>query len=354
VSRDGANGEVLTFGLFDWLDDDGTHEVARLYSERLDMVEQAEALGFDIYHLAEHHGTPIGLATSPNVFLAAVAMRTERIRLCPLVYVLPLYNPIRLTEEIRMLDHLSHGRLEVGFGRGSSPYELGYYGVAIEDTKESFPRTLARVRSMMTDGGMAPGTEGEMSVPPLQRPHPPLWYPSSNPESIPRLGREGFNTILGFAFNSPPVAEVRQRRGEFFAGVQDAGADVPMGGAGAPSPRFGILRHVYVGETDAAARKEAVPALTDYHKNLNYVRTRHGVDVPELDFDALIEQGLALIGSAETVRDSLARLLHDTGANHFAGAFTFGSLPHEQARRSLQRFATEVLPATAPVAAEAD
>ena len=107
MSRDGANGEVLTFGLFDWLDDDGTHEVARLYSERLDMVEQAEALGFDIYHLAEHHGTPIGLATSPNVFLAAVAMRTERIRLCPLVYVLPLYNPIRLTEEIRMLDHLS-------------------------------------------------------------------------------------------------------------------------------------------------------------------------------------------------------------------------------------------------------
>ena len=345
MRADGASGDGVTFGLFDWVDDDGTHEVARLYEERLQMVEHAEAQGFDIYHLAEHHGTPIGLASSPNVFLAAVAQRTSRIRLCPLVYVLPLYNPLRLVEEIRMLDQLSGGRLEVGFGRGSSPYEAGYMGVSAEEARASFADTLAFVRTLMSEGSMAPGTEGEMSVPPRQRPHPPMWYPSSNPESIPRLGREGFNTILGFAFNSPPVEEVRQRRGEFFAGVEQAGADVPMGGAGVSSPRFGVLRHVYIGDSDQSAREEAVPALREYHKSLNNVRTRHGVAVRGLDFEALIEEGLALIGSAATVRKRLEQLLDDSGANHFAGAFTFGSLPHERARRSMQRFAEEIIPA---------
>ena len=343
MATGGGNGGDVTFGLFDWLDDDGTHEVARLYEERLQMVEHAESQGFDIYHLAEHHGTPIGLASSPNVFLAAVAQRTSRIRLCPLVYVLPLYSPLRLVEEIRMLDQLSGGRLEVGFGRGSSPYEAGYMGVSADEARAAFNDTLAFVRTLMNEGGMAPGTEGEMAIPALQRPHPPMWYPSSNPESIPRLGREGFNTILGFAFNSPPVDEIRQRHGEFFAGVEEAGAQVPMGGAGASSPRFGILRHVYIGDSDQSARDEAVPALTAYHRNLNTVRTRHDVAVRELDFDALIEQGLALVGSADTVRKRLEELFDATGANHFAGAFTFGSLPHAQARRSLQHFAEAVI-----------
>ena len=336
-------GHPVTFGLFDWVDDDGTQEVGRLYNERLAMVQQAEAAGFDIYHLAEHHGTPIGLASSPNVLLAAVAQRTSRIRLCPLVYVLPLYDPLRLVEEIRMLDHLSGGRLEVGFGRGSSPFELGYFGRTAEEVAETFPTTLERVRELMTGGGMAPGSQGQMSVPPLQHPHPPMWYPSSNPQSIPRLGREGFNTILGFAFNSPPVEEVRQRQAEYFAGVEEAPPDVRLGGAGADSPRFGILRHVYVGESDAQAREEAVPALTDYHANLNDVRRRHGVEVKALDFEHLIDQGLALIGSVDTVRDRLIQLLGDTGANHFAGAFTFGSLSHDRARRSLERFAEQVM-----------
>lgn len=347
MTEDISGGGDITFGLFDWVDDDGAGDVAQLYANRLELLEQAESLGFDIYHLAEHHATPIGLAASPNVFLAAAAQRTERIRLCPLVYVLPLYHPVRLVEEIRMLDHLSQGRLEVGFGRGSSPYELGYYGVSAEQAKESFPDTLARVRALMTEGATAAGGDAdgkvELSVPPLQRPHPPMWYPSSNPESIPRLGREGFNTILGFAFNSPPVAEIRERHGEFFDAVEQAPADIPMGGAGARSPRFGILRHVYVGESDAAAREEAIPALTDYHRSLNHVRRRHGVDVRPVDFEALIDQGLALVGSADTVRQQLTTLMADTGANHFAGAFAFGSLSYDRARRSLQRFADAVV-----------
>ena len=77
----------ITLGLFDWIDSDGVRAPGQLYRERLDLLAEAEPHGFDIYHLAEHHGTPLGLAPSPSVFLAAAAVRTTRIRLSPMVYV---------------------------------------------------------------------------------------------------------------------------------------------------------------------------------------------------------------------------------------------------------------------------
>src|SRR3954463_3046572 len=118
----------LSFGLFDWIDR-GNRPVQQLYEERLRLLEAADAAGFYAYHLAEHHATPLGMASSPGLFLAAAAQRTRRIRLGPLVYLLPMYNPLRLIEEICILDHLSGGRLDLGIGRGVSPYELGYFGV---------------------------------------------------------------------------------------------------------------------------------------------------------------------------------------------------------------------------------
>ena len=98
----------VAFGLFDWIDR-GKVPLQRLYEERLQLLEVADAAGFFGYHLAEHHATPLGMAPSPALFLTAAAQRTRRIRLGPLVYLLPLYNPLRLIEEVCMLDHLSGG-----------------------------------------------------------------------------------------------------------------------------------------------------------------------------------------------------------------------------------------------------
>lgn len=110
-----------TFGLFDWIDR-GTVPLHQLYAERLRLLEAADAAGFFCYHLAEHHATPLGMAPSPALFLTAAAQHTQRIRLGPLVYLLPLYNPLRLIEEVCMLDHLSGGRLELGVGRRALHY----------------------------------------------------------------------------------------------------------------------------------------------------------------------------------------------------------------------------------------
>ena len=132
----------VTFGLFDWIDR-GKAPLHQLYEERLQLLEAADAAGFSGYHLAEHHATPLGMAPSPALFLTAAAQRTRRIRLGPLVYLLPLYHPLRLIEEVCMLDHLSGGRLDLGIGRGVSPYELGYFGVDAAQSRAIFNETLA-------------------------------------------------------------------------------------------------------------------------------------------------------------------------------------------------------------------
>ena len=112
----------MDFGVFDHIDTDGQN-LRDFYAARLRIVEQCERAGFHAYHVAEHHGTPLGLAPSPGLFLSAAFQRTTKMRLGPLVFILPLYDPLRLIEEIAMLDQMSGGRLELGVGRGTSPLE---------------------------------------------------------------------------------------------------------------------------------------------------------------------------------------------------------------------------------------
>src|SRR5438034_4967665 len=107
----------MDLGIFDHLD---RREVPldEFYESRLRLLEKYDAAGFSAYHLAEHHATPLGLAPVPGIFLAAATQRTRRIRLGPCVYCLPLYDPLRLIEEVCMLDQLSRGRFDLGVGRG--------------------------------------------------------------------------------------------------------------------------------------------------------------------------------------------------------------------------------------------
>src|SRR6202167_453023 len=112
--------------------------LATAFDERLKFAVAAEAAGIYCLHLAEHHGTPLNMVPVPGVFMGALARATKRMRMGPLVYLLPLYSPLRLIEEICMLDHLSYGRLDVGVGRGVSPYELKFHKVEHEDSRDIF------------------------------------------------------------------------------------------------------------------------------------------------------------------------------------------------------------------------
>ncbi len=150
------------------------------------------------------------MAPSPGLFLAAATQRTRRIRLGPLVYLLPLYNPLRLVSEICMLDHLSNGRLDLGVGRGVSPFELAYYGVSFMDSREIFEEGLAAlIKGLRNDHLEHRGPHyridrAPMELKPLQRPNPPFWYGVTSPESVSFAARHGMHMVgLG------PIAMVK-------------------------------------------------------------------------------------------------------------------------------------------------
>src|SRR4051794_25607969 len=127
----------MQIGLFDHIEASG-RDLATTFDERLQFLQAADEAGFYCAHFAEHHCSPLNMVPVPGVFMGAVARLTKRIRFGPLVYLLPLYSPLRLAEEICMLDHLSRGRLEVGIGRGVSPFELGFHKIDHDQSRDIF------------------------------------------------------------------------------------------------------------------------------------------------------------------------------------------------------------------------
>ena len=190
----------MQIGLFDHVEH-GDRPLARLFDERLKFVEAAEAAGIYCLHVAEHHATPLNMVPVPGVYLGAVARSVKRIRLGPLVYLLPLYSPLRLIEEICMLDHLSHGRLDVGVGRGVSPYELKYHKVEHDRSRDIFIDAFKCVSTGLTTDRLTYESEhySYKDVPielrPLQEPHPPFWYGSSNEIGSTWAGEQGLHFV---------------------------------------------------------------------------------------------------------------------------------------------------------------
>ncbi len=345
---------MVRFGVFDWLGDCGL-DLADHYARRLALVEHADRLGLWCYQVAEHHGTPLGMAPSPNVFLAAAAARTRRIRLGPLVDVVPLYDPVRLVEEICMLDHLSGGRLELGVGRGGSPGELALYGVRPEQTRDIFREALDIVLMGLRTGRF--DHEGEhftrtgVATPlrPLQRPYPPLWYPTSFPDSVPWIAGQGLSLALGFLLEKQGT-DAGEMLSRYRRTWEEHRGDEGRLNAHVAEPAYGVIHHVVVADSDAVAYALARPALRRFFESFNHIwLTQRGIEYYPSDVEAFIERGHVLLGSPATVRDQVARVL-GLGGNYLAGVFAFGDLPAEASMRSLELFAREVAPAVGATA----
>lgn len=344
----------MHFSLFDWLEHDG-RPLGETLEDRLRMLEHAEALGFHAYHLAQHEGTPLSLNGAPSVVLAAVAARTQRLRLVPTTYCLPWFNPLRLYHEICLLDHLSRGRLEVGIGRGASPIEGRYYGIESVDQARSMAQEvmdillLAFRSDVLTYHGKHFSYEGlELYDKPYQTPYPEFWYPSSNIESAEFIGAHGFHTSHNFAPNAVAKTHLDRVRAAYAAHASDAGR---MNGHAA-SPHVTNTRHVYVAATDGQAIDEARPAFDLWAQHISHLSGRFS-DRPRdgLSLEARIANGTALVGSPETVRKAVQAMVDETGINYFLGVFAFGNLPLDRVQRSMSLFAAEVIPAFATVPA---
>lgn len=309
------------------------------YADRLRIIEAYDAAGFDSYHVAEHHGTPLGMAPSPGLFLASVAQRTRRIRFGPLVYILPLYHPLRLAEEIAMLDRLSNGRLNVGIGRGISPIESGLYGNDPAEGQARFDEVLAVLRLAFTaerltySGRYYRFEDVPIVMRPIQTPHPPLWYGVFTGESAQRAAERGFNVI------THSVGEARAIRDEFRAAAARAGK---------PELAFGVGRMIVVADTDAAALAIAERAFPHWYESFHFLYHAHGrspVFGERPGLEGMRANGHAIVGSPSTVIAALSAQLQDCEADVQLGQFVFGDMTLGESLHSIELFAERVMPA---------
>ena len=335
----------MRFGVFDHMDR-AQPDLGRQYADRLELLRAYDDGGMHGYHMAEHHGTPLGLAPSPALFIAAAAQRTERLRLGALVFTLPQYHPLRLAEEICMLDHLTGGRLELGIGRGISPIELGFFGLTPEEAAARFAESRDVLLAALTSesltfhGAYYDFDDVPMELRPVQRPHPPLWYGVSRLDTLDWAAPASVNCVMNL-----PAAQAREfvdaYRGRWVALDRDPAA----------MPLLGVSRHVVVADSDREALALAERAYPQWRASLLHLWERHGMIAPYIGYPPsareAIEQDYLYAGSPASVGAQAARLEQETGISYLLCRFAFGELPLDAALHSVALFTGEVMPALA-------
>ncbi len=337
----------MRIGVFDHLDR-GAGAPADFFEDRLRLTELYDRAGLRAYHLAEHHGTPLGMAPSPSVFLSAVAQRTRRLRFGPTVYCLPLYPPLRLIEEICMLDRMSGGRLELGVGRGISPIEVAFFDLDPAETPAMYREGLDFILQGLADAsaGRDFSFEGDryraadvpMVLSPAQQPHPPLWYGLSRPESVAWPAANRVNVIS----NQPPPG-TRAIADAYRAAWREAGR------AEAALPIMGISFHLVIAETEREALETARRGYRVWRESFYMLWERAGtkpigISFPD-EFDDLMETGVAIAGTPAQACAKMATLASEAGVNYLVCRMAFGDMSYEESARTVDLLTREVLPA---------
>ncbi len=173
------------FAIFDHIEDIPGTPTSRLFKDRLELIKTADQAGFAGYHFAEHHGGELCLAPSQELFIAAASQVTEQIRMGPLVKLLPMHHPVRVIEDLCVLDQLTEGRLDYGVGRGAVPIEHAWFGDDWHQSRDRFTDILRIVERALATGEISSEGSRFFDFPPMPmstRPYQeriPFWYPGS-------------------------------------------------------------------------------------------------------------------------------------------------------------------------------
>lgn len=342
----------MQFGLFMEWANRGHRPWREMFDEGVREAVAAEAAGFDFILLAEHHFSNYSEDPAPLLAAQAIARETSRIRIGTGVAVLPAWQPVRLAEEMAVVDQLSGGRFIAGVGRGFVPYEQERFGVDVAQGRAIFNESLDVLLKAWTETDFT--YEGEhVRVPhpttvlprPLQQPHPPLWLAGSSPESFDTAARLGMTPIVSSAGGVDAVRRQLEAHREALA----------RHGRAAEAPEIVVQCSTLVTDTDADAEAAVEPVRWQRAGAgaLLASRVRAGAIDPPVDAspaDAAFREGF-FAGSPATVREQF-RALADLGVTHVSAPMAVGGIDHATVLRSIALMGAEVIPALREVGAQ--
>ena len=337
----------MRFGLFYEWPNPEARDWQRLFDESIEQIQYAEELGFDFVLVAEHHFSNYGMSPAPLLQALAIAERTRRLQIATAVLVLPEWQPLRLAEEVAVLDNLTGGRFACGIGRGYQPHEMSRFGVALEESRVRFNETLdVLIRAWTCDESFT--YDGEfVTVPhptvvwpkPYQKPHPPLWIAGTSAETM-RLAAErdivpittGFVGARGIRDAAAVWVQTRKALGKPLTDLE-----------------LGLQAMTHVAETDAAARAHLGYARWQVRAN----RALQRQDVAHGRVTATAYEGepddegfwsTVYYGSPATVTAKL-RTMAAAGATFVSNWMMHGGMEHNQLMHSIRLMGEEVIPA---------
>jgi alkanesulfonate monooxygenase SsuD/methylene tetrahydromethanopterin reductase-like flavin-dependent oxidoreductase (luciferase family) len=319
---------------------DGPSDV--LYQNWREQAIAADQLGYHCVWVTEHHFREFGgMLPNPQVLLGAFAMCTSRVRLGTAVVLLALHNPIRVAEDLAMLDNLSGGRLEAGFGRGMAQTDFGIFKTTAEAAQGQLEEGVGVIREAWTNPrfnwfGEHYRFEPEITVMPrvLQRPHPPIWIPANrDPEHFAWIGRCGFNLLtLPWAF--PTYEQGRTLIGIYRQALREGGHDVSAHEVLGMFPAF-------VDTSAAAAHEDAEMGWANW-RALSALETPGRVDPEYYAYHRLVAEHRAIFGDPAQCRDHVATIEAELGLDRIAMVHHFGGIPQERVLNSMRTFAEGV------------
>ncbi len=339
-----------TFGIFDHIEGIPGTPTAKLLKDRLDLIRMADQAGFTGFHLAEHHGTDLCMAPNQEVFIAAASQITETIRMGPMVKILPLHHPVRIIEDMCVVDNLTNGRLEFGVGRGVAPIEHYWLGSNWPESTERFEDILGIICDALATGEISSANSKffdfptmPMSTKPVQE-HIPFWYPGSPVMA----GRHGMSLM----WPGPINREVYDLYVETWNAHK--GDTARMDGPNSV-PRVGCTMMLSIAPTEAEAIEVATRGVNGLMRRANAV---HQWDVEVLGEQAadaaliplrriaahIYDSIPAGAGTASQITDRFGAILEKGLTDYIVFQIPTGDMTLEEAKRTMDIFCSDVKP----------
>jgi alkanesulfonate monooxygenase SsuD/methylene tetrahydromethanopterin reductase-like flavin-dependent oxidoreductase (luciferase family) len=339
----------MKFGIFLLMQSPDMLPSSEVYANAIEQARLADELGFDYVVLAEHHFSSYGYDPNPLLLTPAIALQTERVRISTAVVVLPLRNPLQVAEDIAMLDVITKGRVEVGFGTGYQQYEFERFSVPLTENRAIFEEALQVVKKALSEEGFSHSgryyqiPETTILPRPVQKPHPPFWRATSSVETMAAALRNGMKVISGGT-----TSTMERVVGSWHA-FQDAVDEARVGWP----QEFIVQRGVYLSESEEDARAQ-VPHGVWHTRTAEALRQnvlpveRGRAMTPRDDIDHAANVDFLydewLFGTPDAVASKVERLTLETGMTYLNCAFAVGQIPQDRILNSMRLFAKEVMP----------